>query len=95
MITSNCPLRHVIAMNLQLVLAIKQLLSGFEKSNFVSLLNLPQQVEEYGTIYLHWEGVRERFIQHVKPSLINMRSSVSYLVKKMKQIYQDNTLQYV
>ena len=56
------------------------------------MLNLPQQVEEYGAIYLHWEGVQERFIQHVKPSLINMISSVSYLVKKMKQIHQDNTL---
>ena len=65
----------------------------FRKSNFVSLLNLPQQVEEYGAIYLHWEGVRERFIQHVKPSLLNMRTSVSYLVKKLNQIHQDNTLQ--
>ena len=65
----------------------------FRKSNFVSLLNLPNQVKEYGSVYLHWEGVRERFIQHVKPALANMRTSVSYLVKKLNQIHQDNMLQ--
>ena len=65
----------------------------YRKSNFVSLLNLPHQVKEYGPVYLHWEGVRERFIQHVKPALANMRTSVSYLVKKLNQIHQDNTLQ--
>ena len=52
------------------------------KSNFVSLLNRPQQVEEHGAIYLYWEGVQERFIQHVKLSRTNMRMSVSCLVKK-------------
>jgi len=65
----------------------------YRKSNFVSLLNLPAQIEEYGPVYLHWEGVRERFIQHVKPSLTNMRSTTSYLCKKLEKIHQDNTLE--
>jgi len=65
----------------------------YRKSNFVSLLNLPAQIEEYGPVYLHWEGVRERFIQHVKPSLTNMRTTASYLCTKIEKIHQDNTLE--
>lgn len=57
----------------------------YRKSNFVSLLNLSTQIKEYGPVYLHWEGVRERFIQYVKPSLTFMRNSVSYLVKKLEK----------
>ena len=67
----------------------------YRKSNFVSLLNLSAQIKEYGPVYLHWEGVRERFIQHVKPALTNMRTSTSYLMKKLQKIHQDNTLEII
>ena len=67
----------------------------YRKGNFVSLLNLSTQIKEYGPVYLHWEGVRERFIQNVKPALTNMRTSVSYLVKKLEKIHQDNTLEII
>ena len=65
----------------------------YRKSNFISLLNLPAQIEKYGPVYLHWEGVRERFIQHVKPSLTSMRTTASYLCTKLQKINQDNTLE--
>ena len=50
----------------------------YRTSNFVSLLNLLTQTKEYGPVYLHLEGVRERFIQHIKPELTNMRTSTSF-----------------
>ncbi len=65
----------------------------YRKSNFVSLLNLSDQIKEYGPLYLHWEGVREKFIQHVKPALTNMRTTVSYLVTKLEKIHHDQTLE--
>ena len=37
----------------------------FRKSNFVSLLNLPAQIEKFGPAYLYWEGVKERYIDSV------------------------------
>ena len=37
-----------------------------KKGNFVSLLNLCDQIEFYGSVRLYWEGSRERFIQVVK-----------------------------
>ena len=58
-------------------------------SNFLSLLNIPQQIEQFGPLRLHWEGVHERFIQCVKPMLKNMRSSTSFLTIKMQQIHND------
>ena len=65
----------------------------YRKSNFVSLLNLSDQIKEYGPLYLHWEGVREKFIQHVKPTLTNMRTTASYLVTKLEKIHRDQTLE--
>ena len=43
----------------------------FKKSNFISLLNLPGQINKFGPLYLYWEGVKERYIQFVKPLLKN------------------------
>ena len=65
----------------------------YRKSNFVSLLNLNDQIKKYGPVYLHWEGVRERFIQNIKPVLTNMRTTVSYLTKKLQKIHQDSILE--
>ena len=65
----------------------------YRKSNFVSLLNLNDQIQKYGPVYLHWEGVRERFIQNIKPVLTNMRTTVSYLTKKLQKVHQDSILE--
>ena len=56
----------------------------FAKSNFLSLLNLPEQILNYGHLRLYWEGTRERFIQRVKKELKNQRKTrTSYLEKKL------------
>ena len=44
-------------------------------------------------MYLYWEGVRERYIQHVKPILKNKRKSVSYLTTKLTHLLQQHALQ--
>ena len=60
--------------------------------NFLSLLNLPKQISQFGTMRLHWEGIHERFIQHIKPHLKNMRTSSTYLEKKLDDIHKCNVL---
>ena len=64
----------------------------YKKINFVSLLNLPNQIRLFGPVYLHWEGVKERYIQFVKPILKNKRRSVTYLCTKFQQILQNNAI---
>ena len=65
----------------------------YRKSNFVSLLNLKDQIEHYGPVYLYWEGVRERYIQHIKPILKNKRKTVSYLTTKLTHLLQRHALE--
>ena len=65
----------------------------YRKSNFVSLLNLPSQINKYGPVYLYWEGVKERYIQHIKPFLKNKRRSVSFLKTRLQQLLQQNALE--
>lgn len=67
----------------------------YSKSNFVSLLNLPQQVDQFGPLYLHWDGVNERYIQHVKPFLKNMRTSVSYLTTKLQRLHRHSAMEHI
>jgi len=64
----------------------------YTKSNFISLLNLPHQINTYGPLYLYWEGVKERYIQYVKPILKNKRKSVSFLCTKLQQSLRQNAL---
>ena len=61
-------------------------------SNFMSLLNLPKQIQQFGSLRLHWEGIHERFIQCVKPMLKNMRSSTSFLRTRMQNIHNDTVM---
>ena len=53
------------------------------KCNFVSLLNLPKQINDYGSVRFYWEGSRERFIQEVKRVLLSLRKTQTYLSKKL------------
>ena len=56
------------------------------KGNYLSLLNLADQVEEFGSLRWYWDGTRERYIQTVKKDLVAMRRSTSYFNTKMIQI---------
>ena len=59
------------------------------KANPVSLLNLTEQLENYGPLRWYWEGVCERYIQIVKPYLIkNMRRTPTYFKKKMSLLHK-------
>ena len=51
----------------------------FQRSNFLCLLNLPQQIERFGSIRKYWEGSRERFIQEIKPLMKHTRETTSFL----------------
>ena len=64
-----------------------------KKGNFLSLLNLPRQIQMYGPIRLYWESVCERFIQLVKPYLlVNMRKTQTYFQLKLTLIHRMNTV---
>ena len=64
----------------------------FAKGNFLSLLNLPDQIHKFGNLRLYWEGSRERSIQQIKPYLINMRQTSSYFKTKLTHMYVSQVL---
>ena len=65
----------------------------FKRGNFLSLLNLPSQIKEFGGLRHYWEGSRERTIQQIKPFLISMRSSSLYYKTKLTRMYITQSLQ--
>jgi hypothetical protein len=59
------------------------------KGNPVSLLNMAEQLEQFGPARWYYEGIWERYIQVVKPYLVkNMRRTVRYFVAKLKLIHR-------
>ena len=64
-----------------------------DSANFLSLLNLPDQIQQFGSIKMHWEGIHERFIQCVKPHLKNMRSTTSFLTNRLKKMHTNNVME--
>ena len=67
----------------------------FKRGNFLSLLNLPDQIKQIGSVWLYWEGCCERHIQYVKPLMKNMRNSTSYLQIKFHQLQQYDILEHM
>ena len=67
----------------------------YRKSIFLSLLNLPSQIQTFGNLRYYWEGSRERSIQQIKPFLINMRSTSSFYKTKLKQMFILQTLKQI
>ncbi|KAL7524808.1 hypothetical protein ACHAWF_002243 [Thalassiosira exigua] len=53
------------------------------KGNFISLLNLHDQIARHGPLRWYWEGTRERYIQSVKKVLSSMRKTSSYFERKI------------
>ena len=60
--------------------------SWYSKGNFLSLLNLPSQIQKFGHLRNYWEGSRERYIQLVKPFMKNNRNTSSYLQTQLKNV---------
>ncbi|KAL9181321.1 hypothetical protein ACHAXT_010126 [Thalassiosira profunda] len=55
------------------------------KGNFLSLLNLPEQIRRYGPVRWYYEGSDERFVQCVKPFLVtNARKTPSYFKIRLR-----------
>ena len=57
------------------------------KSNFLSILNLPSQIKQFGHLRYFWDGTHERAIQIIKPYLKRARSTETYFHKKMEELY--------
>ena len=55
----------------------------FTKSNFISLLNLPEQIAKFGPLGYYWDGTFERFIQGPKAVLRTARKNPASLMTKM------------
>ena len=67
----------------------------YKKGNFLSLLNLPSQVQKFGSLKNFWEGSRERSIQQIKPYLIKTRSTSSFYKTKLQKMYIAQTMQNI
>ena len=65
----------------------------FQRSNFLCLLNLPDQVERYGSVRKYWEGSRERFIQFMKPLMKSTRETASYLKIQLEKLNKGQLMQ--
>ena len=55
--------------------------------NILSILNLKDQIDMYGSLCLYWEGNREHYIQMVKPLMQNMRTSITYFQQILKELH--------
>ena len=64
----------------------------YNRGNFVSLLNLPNQIYEFGSLRYYQEGSRERFIQLVKPFMKNIKGTSSFISLQMSKLYTNNAL---
>ncbi len=64
------------------------------KGNFASLLNLPTQVEKFGSLRLYWDGNNERFVQIPKNCIENLRKTELYLTSKMMTMHKLNMIRY-
>ena len=67
----------------------------YKRGNFLSLLNLPDQIKQFGSIRLYWEGTCERYIQYVKPLMTNMRNTPTYLAKQFHTLQQKNMMDHI
>ena len=66
-----------------------------QKPNFISLLNLPDQIKKFGNIRLFWDGNKERCIQTVKPYLKRARLDSSFLKRKLEYLYRKQTIDFM
>ena len=66
------------------------------KSNYMSLLNLPRQMKEFGPLRLYWEGgwKGEGIIQELKP-LIRNRFQKNWSSNTLKQLYNSRVFDYL
>ena len=67
----------------------------FTKGNFISLLNLPEQIEQHGKAGYYWGGIFERFIPMPKGYLIGARKNPQLLQKRMILMQRETSINYI
>ncbi len=65
------------------------------KGNYVTLLNLPEQVEQFGPFQDYKEGTWEWYIHWIKNQLLKMHRAQTYLSSKLPEVHQTNVLDYI
>ena len=58
----------------------------------MSILNLSEQIDQFGSIHDYWKGTYERYIQYVKPFMKNVRNTESYLGVQLSNIHNSHVL---
>ncbi len=61
----------------------------------MTLLNLPEQIERFGSLCDYWEGTREQYIHLIKRQLTNMQRTYTFMSSKLTEIHQSNVLDWI
>ena len=64
----------------------------YARPNFLSIWNLSEQIDQFGSVRDYWEGTYERYIQYVKPFMKNVRNTESYLGVQLSNIHNSHLL---
>jgi len=65
------------------------------KGNFLSLLNLPDQIEYFGNLFLYWEGIFEAAIQPAKKELRHVRKNPTSLLPAMRKLHKKDSMRRI
>ena len=64
----------------------------YSRPNFLSILNLSEQINQFGSVCAYREGIYERYIQYVKPFMKNVKNTESYLGVQLTNINNSHLL---
>jgi hypothetical protein len=64
------------------------------KANFLSLLNIPEMIEQSGSLRNCWEGDNESYIQNVKREISTMKHNEHYLKTILTKMLRTEVLDY-
>ncbi len=65
------------------------------KGIYVTLLNLPEQIERFGPLRNYWEGTREQYIHFIKHQLTNMQWTYTSMSSKLTEVYHSSVLDWI
>ncbi len=63
--------------------------------NYVTLLNLPEQIEQFWPLQDYWEGTREQYIHLIKHQLANMQQPQTFMSRKLTEGHQFNVMDWI
>ncbi len=65
------------------------------KGKYVILLNLPEQIVWFWTLWEYWKDSTEPYIHLIKSKLINMLQTQAYIPSKLTGVHQSNELDWI